>query len=145
MAFHFTLATVLRLREIAEQREERLLTRILAQVASTRQSLDELKLQVASLLTTRERELQSQTSAAQLQITYAQMRALELMQRDVSDQLSKLELLRQQQMKTYEAARRAREVVASLRETQWQSYLYQQARQEQKLMDDNFISRHARH
>jgi flagellar export protein FliJ len=144
MAFHFTLATVLRLREIAEQREERLLTRILAQITSTRQSLDELQQEVSTLLRLRERELQTSAPAAKLHITYAQMRSLEVMQREVNEQLAKLEGLRQQQMKVYEAAHRAREVVAGLRENQLQAYLYQQARAEQKLMDDNFIARYLR-
>jgi flagellar export protein FliJ len=141
MGFQFSLATVLRLREIAEQREERLLTQILVQINSTRQSLDELKTQVNALLRRREQELQERTPAAQLHVNYAQMRALEAMQKDVTDQLAQLETLRLQQVKIYDAARCARELVAAVREQQFERFIYERARQEQMMMDDMFISR----
>jgi flagellar FliJ protein len=141
MAFRFSLATVLRVREIAEEKEERLLTQILAQIAKTKQELNDLKAQVDMLLRRTEAELATSISAAQLHITYGQMRALELMQKDVSEQLVKLELLRDQQMKIYAAARRNRQVISQLREDQIERFRYTLSRQEQALMDDNFAAR----
>ena len=141
MAFRFSLATVLRVREIAEEREERLLTQILGQIAKTRQELHDLKAQVDMLLRRSEGELARSISAAQMHITYGQMRALELMQKDVAEQLGKLEALRDQQMKNYAAARRNREVLSELREGQEERFHYEQSRQEQALMDDNFAAR----
>jgi flagellar FliJ protein len=141
MAFRFSLATVLRVREIAEEREERLLTQILGQIAKTRQELNDLKAQVDMLLRRSETELTTSISAAQLHITYGQMRALELMQKDVAEQLAKLETLRDQQMKIYAAARQNREVLSALREDQIERYRYLLSRQEQALMDDNFSAR----
>jgi flagellar FliJ protein len=141
MAFRFSLATVLRVREIAEEKEERLLTQILGQIAKTRQELNDLKAQVDMLVRRSAAELATTISAAQLQITYGQMRALELMQKDVSEQLSKLEMLRDQQMKIYAAARRNREVISQLREDQLDRFRYLLSRQEQALMDDNFAAR----
>lgn len=141
MAFQFSLATVLRVREIAEEKEERLLTQILSQIAATRQELNDLKASVDMLLRRSERELATWISAAQLHITYGQMRALEVMQKDVAEQLLKLEALRDQQMKIYGAARRHREVLSQLREDQLEQYRYQLSRQEQALMDDNFAAR----
>jgi hypothetical protein len=132
-------------REIAEQREERLLTQILTQIQKTRLNLADLKREVDVLLKMREQELQRQTPAAQLQVTYAQMRALEIMQKDVAEQLQKLEALRLQQMKIYDAARMAREVIAEVRNKQEAVYSYEQARQEQKRLDDNFSSRRGRY
>ena len=141
MGFRFSLATVLRVREIAEEREERLLTQILGQIAKTQQELQELQAQVELLLRRSERELASSISAAQLHITYGQMRALELMQKDLAEQLVKLEGLRDQQMKVYAAARRNREVLSELREAQLEKFQYELSRQEQALMDDNFSAR----
>ena len=141
MTFRFSLATVLRVREIAEEKEERLLTQILSQIAKTQQELHELKAQVDMLLRRSEDELASSISAAQLHITYGHMRALELMQKDVAEQLVKLESLRDQQMKVYAAARRSREVLSELREAQMERFRYDLLRQEQALMDDNFAAR----
>jgi flagellar FliJ protein len=144
MAFRFSLQTLLRVREIAEEREERLLTQILAQISATRQELHTLEGQVQMLLERSERELASSIKAAQLNITYGHMRALEGMQKDVTGQLAKLESLRDQQMKIYAAARKNREVLSDLRESQLASFQYRQGRQEQALMDDNFSSRRRR-
>jgi flagellar FliJ protein len=144
MAFKFTLATVLRLREIDEEREERLLGQILSQIASTRLELDDLQLQVDNLLRSREQQLQTTTSAAQLQITYGHMRALEVLQKDVAVQIDNLETLRDQQMRIYQNARRNREVVTSLRDQQQAVYREMRKRKEQAQMDDNFAARLAR-
>lgn len=138
MAFKFSLATVLRVREIAEDKEERLLTQILGQIAKTKQELNDLQAQVDMLLRRTENELASSISAAQLHITYGQMRALEVMQKDVAEQLTKLEMLRDQQMKVFATARRNREVISQLREDQMERFKYELSRQEQALMDDNF-------
>ena len=141
MGFRFSLATVLRVREIAEDKEERLLTQILGQIAKTRQELHDLKAQVDMLLRKSETQLASTISAAQLHITYGQMRALEIMQKDLVEQLAKLETLRDQQMKVYATARRNREVLSELREGQLERFRYELTRQEQALMDDNFAAR----
>ena len=144
MAFKFSLATVLRVREIAEDKEERLLTQILGQIAKTKQELNDLQSQVDMLLRRSENELASSISAAQLHITYGQMRALEVMQKDVAEQLTKLEMLRDQQMKVFATARRNREVISQLREDQMERFKYELSRQEQALMDDNFSARWSR-
>jgi flagellar export protein FliJ len=141
MRFAFSLATVLRVRQIAEEREERLLTQILAQIATTRRELNELQEQVTLLIERSQREMQSSIAAAQLQITYGHWRALETMQKDVAEQLSKLEELRDLQMSKYGEARRNREVLTQLREDQMDRFRYEVARREQSLMDDNFSSR----
>jgi len=144
MAFKFSLATVLRLREIDEEREEKLLGQILSQITSTRLELEDLHRQVENLLRSREQQLQTTTSAAQLQITYGHMRALEILQKDVKEQIANLEELRDQQMNIYQNARRNREVVTSLRDQQRLVYREMKKRQEQALMDDNFAARLAR-
>jgi flagellar FliJ protein len=144
MGFKFSLATVLRLREIDEEREERLLGQILSEITSTRLELDDLHRQVENLLRSREQQLQTTTSAAQLQITYGHMRALENLQKDVTEQIKNLEGLRDQQMRIYQNARRNREVVSSLRDQQQVVYRELKKRQEQSLMDDNFAARLSR-
>jgi flagellar export protein FliJ len=144
MGFQFSLATLLRLREIAEDREERHLAQILSQIARTRLSLRECQTQNMNLIRAREGQIRRQLSGAQLQITYNQLRSLELMQKEIQDQLDKLEVVRDQQMKTYEAAHRDREALSQIREKQLQHFRYEQSRREQSTMDDTFASRRIR-
>jgi len=141
MGFRFPLATVLRVREIAEDREERRLAYILSQIGRARQSLREVQTQNSNLILVREAQIRKQLSAAQLQISYNQLRALEIMQKEIQSQLSNLETLRDQQTKIYEAAHRDREVISGMREKQLGRFQYEQARREQNSMDDTFASR----
>jgi flagellar export protein FliJ len=141
MAFRFSLATVLRLREIAEEREERLLGQILQQIAQAVQMISDLETQRTNLIRQRETDLQSQMSAAELHISYAQLRALEDKQKQAREHLTKLETLRMQQLKVYEAAHQNRELLTGMREEQLDAHRLEQTKLEQSVMDDNFISR----
>lgn len=145
MSFRFPLDMVLRLRQIKEDEEERSLSQILFQIAEARNTLLDLHRQVEALLRRRELDIQQPLTAANLHISYGQMRALENMEKDLRDQLGKLEALRIQQMKVYEAARRDRELLSGMRKKQHEQYRYEQARREQNTMDDNFGSRRNRH
>jgi flagellar FliJ protein len=141
MAFRFPLQTLLRLREIAEQREERLLGQILNQVAQSRQILAELSTQRTSLLLMREQAIQQRTSSAEINGYYDRLRTIDELERAGSEQLDKLVSLCDQQAKVYEAAHRQTELLAGMRDDQKEIYLRELDRQEQKMMDDNFSSR----
>ena len=144
MAFRFTLATVLRLREIAEEREERLLGKILQQIRLLQDNLASIEVRREEIKQEREADLRARTSAAQLQSFYGQLAALELAKQQGQEHLTKLEALRAQQMKLYATAHRNRELLADMRETQREQFLAARALQEQKTMDDNFVSRRSR-
>jgi flagellar export protein FliJ len=141
MAFRFSLATVLRLREIAEEREERLLGQILQQIAQATQVIADLQAQRVHLIRQREADLQNQMSAAELHMSYTQLRALEDKQKPAAQHLTQLENLRIQQLKIYEAAHRNRELLTGMREEQLDTHRLEQTKVEQSVMDDNFISR----
>ena len=145
MAFHFSLETVLRVRKIAEDREERLLSQILQQMAECRQSLADLASRRATLLRERERALETKTSAAELIFLQAQARVVEGLEESGKQQLAGLEKLRAQQMRVYETAYGNRKLLASMREEQLDSFRAEQARFEQKEMDDRFAATSARH
>jgi flagellar export protein FliJ len=144
MAFHFPLGTLLRLKEIAEEREERLLGQILSQLAKAKATLADLQGQHTESIRRREAELQRIISATELHVFYGEMRALEERQQHIQDQIQKLEMLRGQQMKAYETAHQARELLSNMREEQLDKFRYEQARREQNTQDDNFSSRRAR-
>lgn len=141
MAFRFSLATLLRLREIAEQREERLLGQIQNQIAQNRQTLIELEAQRQGVIRQRELALQQQTSGAEIEGFYGRLRALEDLEKSGREQLAKLEALRLQQMKAYETAHRNRDLLSGMRADKLELFRREQMRQEQNLMDDNFSSR----
>lgn len=141
MGFRFALATLLRLREIAELREERLLGQILNQIAQSRQTLAELEAQRQSLIAQRELALRQTTSAFDITGFYGRMRGIEDQELAGREHLAKLMTLREQQMKIYETAHRNRELLSGLRSDQLEAFQREQIRQEQNAMDDNFSSR----
>jgi flagellar export protein FliJ len=144
MAFKFSLATVLRLREIAEDREERLLMQIRQQMAQSQQELVELDARCIAVIAQRESELTNQIPATELQDSYMQISVLEERKRIVREHLLKLETLRLQQMKIYETAHRDLEVIKQIREEKLVLFQREQVRREQHDMDDNFAARKAR-
>jgi len=144
MAFKFSLATVLRLREIAEEREERLLMQIRQQMAQSQQELADLDTRCAAVIAQRESELTGQIPATELQDSYMQITVLEERKKIVREHLMKLETLRVQQMKVYETAHRNLEVIEQIREEKLEIFQRQQVRLEQHVMDDNFAARKAR-
>jgi flagellar export protein FliJ len=141
MAFHFSLAMVLRLREIAEQREERRMGQILSEITQGRQRLADLTRERDQLLALRERALQAKMSAAELLLVQAQIRDLEDREESSRKHLSELDVQRQAPMKVYEAAHRNRELLSSMCEEQKEQFQRAQMRKEQLIMDDNFSCR----
>lgn len=141
MGFRFPLATLLRLREIAEQREERLLGQILNQIAQANQTLADLASQRLILIARKERALQETTSAFDIMGFYGSMAEVDRLELTGKEHLTKLITLREQQMKIYEAAHRNRELISGMKGDQLDAYRREQTRQEQNAMDDNFSSR----
>lgn len=141
MGFRFPLATLLRLREIAEQREERLLGQILNQMAQSRQTLIDLDLKRCDLAAQRELASQQSTSASEIQGIYGQMHEIDNLLLAGREHLAKLATLREQQMKIYEAAHRDKELLSGIKKDQLETFQKEQSRQEQNAMDDNFSSR----
>ena len=144
MAFRFTLATVLRLREIAEEREERLLGKILLQIAQKRQNIADIAARRKQLIESRQGELEATTSAAMLQSSYGQLAALDLARKQAEEELTKFELLRDKQMQIYSTAHNNRELLADMRTEQRAKHQEGLDLQNQKAMDDNFNARRER-
>jgi flagellar FliJ protein len=143
MAFRFSLATLLKLREIAEQREERLLGQIQGQIVQARQSLVDLAAQRVALFHAREQALQQSTSAVDLLNSYELVRGVERLETSGREQLAKLITLRDQQMKIYQGAHQKAEVLTEMRGDQKELFYKELTKREQSTMDDNFNSRRA--
>lgn len=141
MGFRFPLATLLRIREIAEQREERLLGQIEQEIAQHRKTLVDLALQRERMILQREDALLQSTSAVDLMNSHVRVAALRKLEASGRDQLAKLTALREQQMKIYQTAHRNSELLAGMRDDQRQEYDKSRIKQDQAAMDDNFSSR----
>jgi len=142
MAFKFTLAAVLRLRESIEARELQVLEQTQYEIAHTVHLLETLRDQDVAQHAIRERELGSGTPGAHLCVLEEAKRLLRQQRRSLEELLVKLQVRREQLLASYEAARRGRKVLSELRERQREAYELQAERARQQVADDMFLMRH---
>lgn len=141
MAHRFSLAPVLRVREIVAEREERALGRILAEMAQLRRGIERIELEITRTARVREQGLTANMRAVHLQTSYVCVRDLRETRRQFEEQLSKLEAAREVQTRACETAYRNREVLAGMRDEQHAAWLAERAKTEQKQADDAFLRR----
>ncbi len=144
MAYRFPLAAVLRLREINEQREERLLGQIHAQIKQWRATLASLQSELARTQSECESALRGGISAAHLQDAQAMQRSIEERQKFAEGQIVQFTQLRDKQIEVYRSAHQAREVLSTMERDQKAAFSAALARQSQKVLDDTFLARRAR-
>lgn len=144
MAFRFSLATVLRVRVIAEEREERMLQKILFEIAQLNEAVARTDAAMAELNSSRRTDLFKAVVGRHLHASYGGVEELRQRRIDLEAQLEKFEQLREIQVKAYEAARRDREMLTDMREERRGAYDVDVARNEQKTLDDNYIARRGR-
>ncbi len=145
MAFHFTLAAVLRYRQSLEEREELRLHALLARRATLLQELEQLRDAGRRLQTAIHRTLQqAAVAAAEIQFSVAQLNNLERQRALLESGLLKLGSEIAQQTQRYRQERQKREVLESLREVQWREYRVRQQRREQAMLDELHLLRRGR-
>jgi len=144
MSFQFPLATVLRVRGIVEEKEERLLQQILAEIAQTHDALTRIHAEILESDASRHAEVFKTRAGHNIHAAYGRMNELKQTRKMLEEQLEKLEELRDRQIAVYEAARRNREMLTGMHEEQRSAYESGIARMEQKTIDDNYIARRGR-
>lgn len=144
MAFAFSLATVLRFREILEDREQRLLQKILFEFTQVLENLARTEAAIAGCDDSRREEILKPLIGHHFQASYEEVKALKQTREELKVTLGKLEQLRDRQLRVYESARRNREMLTDMREEKRGAYEADMARREQKTLDDNFIARRGR-
>ncbi|MGA2671882.1 MAG: hypothetical protein ABSE99_01530 [Terracidiphilus sp.] len=144
MAFHFSLGTVLRVRGIVEEREERLLQQILFEITQTLEAIAQTDAQLAKLDELRRESLFQHFNGHNFHATYGEVEELKKNRKELECKVEKLEQLREKQILVYEAARRNREMLTDMREEKRTAYESDMARLDQKTLDDNFIARRGR-
>ncbi|MDQ2925803.1 MAG: flagellar FliJ family protein [Acidobacteriota bacterium] len=141
MAFQFSLATVLRIRGVVEDREERLLQRIQQELSQTRQALAQADGEIAESNASRRTQLFVPSTGTNVHAAYGGIEQLKFSRQTLETQLAKLEELKEVQLNVYRAARRDREMLADMRDRKRSLYDSDIARREQHALDDNFIAR----
>ena len=144
MAFRFPLATVLRVRESVEEREERALQRIQLEIARARRQIEELSAAITNAHLAREEALRRPVPASHLHTMLADAQAAVEKKKTILHALHTLEQQRDQQMKIYQAAHRDREMLTDMQDQQLNAYQQEQSRAQQKNLDDIFIARRQR-
>ncbi len=144
MAFRFPLASVLRVRESEEEREERSLQRIQHEMARVRRRMDEQVAAVARVDATRALALKQPVEAGTLQGLAMERQAALATIAALRAELASLEQQRDEQMKLYQAAHRDRQMLTDMEAQQQSTYEQEQVRAQQKRIDDMFASRSQR-
>lgn len=141
MPFQFSLASVLRLRESIEKREEVALKMVQLEVARVRRRIDELTDEMKMAWEEREKALQTPTQAAHLHVLQAEINAVEEAEKVLNETLATLKQQRDVQMKNYTVARSERQMLTNLFAEKKSVYEQEQARRQQKRLDDIVAAR----
>jgi flagellar FliJ protein len=141
MAFRFSLASVLRVRESIERREELALQKAEHELARVRRRIDELTGEIAKAVDEREKALQQEIQAHRLQSMDAEISAAGEAKQTLLETLQTLQQQRDAQMKLYQAAYNGRRMLTDLSAQQKTEYEQEQDHAQQKRLDDIFASR----
>jgi flagellar export protein FliJ len=145
MAFEFSLATVLRVRGIIEEREEGILQKILFDIAKIFDDLERTDAALAETDASRHADILKPCIGLQVHASYGELKQLKQHRKDLEGEIQKLEEARDGQLIVYEAARRNREMLTDMREKKRTAYDADANKREQKALDDNYIARRGRH
>lgn len=144
MGFQFSLATVLRVRGIIEEQEERMLLRILSEIARAKEALELTDAAIAKVDASRCADVFKPVLGHNLHAIYGEAKDLKKNRENIEEQIIKLEQLRDKQIKIFEKARGNREMLSDMREEKRSEYELDIARLQQKTLDDVFNSRRRR-
>jgi len=143
MAFHFPLQALLHFRQSVEHQHELRLRTANQLVARARHLIEQIDARLHQLHTLQSQDLGAGTSGAELRFALSCEETL-LQQRQVMQrELLRLQVLRDEQQKIFQQARRERETFESLRDHQLREYQRDAKRREQRQLDDLFLQRRA--
>jgi flagellar export protein FliJ len=145
MPFQFNLAAVLRYRENVEHAELLVLEKLQHAISALEHKIRQVEESRAIAEQTRAANLARGVQAAHLQSAYEYEIDLDGQHTLLRTQLRDARSKWQQQLHTFQAARRKRELLENLRDQRADIYNREQAKREQNVVDDIFLSRHKRH
>jgi flagellar biosynthesis chaperone FliJ len=144
VAFKFSLATVLRAREITEKQEERKLQLILGEISNAIKALAHSEETLRACSTLREAHINVTLSANNIQTLFAEVALSQSNRDNLLAHLSRLELSMKNQFDLYLAARHNREMLTEMYRDRKVVYEIDQTKREQSALDDNYAARRSR-
>jgi flagellar export protein FliJ len=143
MAFQFSLDAVLRLRQSLERQQVSLLREANQQMTALQLRIDNLNTQLSQRATQESAQLACSLSAAELQFIELCRTALMGQRGSLEKRLATAQRVRDACMAGFRLARQRREALETLRQMQVQIYRQQEARQNQRQLDDLLLLRRA--
>jgi len=144
MPFQFPLAAVLQYRKSLEEQEYLALERIHHEITGVEGQIARAEEWLVDARQSRASDLARGVASIHLQGAYDRELALERQRDSLQSQLRELKHKLQQHLKSYEVARQKREVLDELRHRQLDVYARHQAKRQQNVLDDLFLSRRRR-
>jgi flagellar export protein FliJ len=141
MAFRFPLEVLLRLRQGLERQQELRLQEANHRVATLRQQIDDAHSEMEKIDARRRPERESGISAAELQFDDLCRCVLAARLRTLEKQLVEAEAYRHSCSQDFQKAHQQREVMDVLRRQQFENYRLEEARQDQRRLDDLYLLR----
>jgi flagellar export protein FliJ len=141
MPFHFSLETLLRYRQSLEHQQELLLQEINQQIRKLQREIDDTSRRLQELTAAEHSQMESGLTAAEMQFNLLCRSVLFRHRAELGKEMIRRLELREQRRQTLLHAQRQRKIVDTLREHQFQLFRQQEARQEQRRLDDAFLLR----
>ncbi len=144
MPFHFSLAAVLKYRETLERREYLALVGIQHEIMAIEAQLRQVEEWRLAAVQHRETDLAKGVPSVHLQDEFHRELALEQRRDALKLKLEETKARHSAHWKSYQQARQKREVIEELRKRGLEAYTREQAKRQQAVMDDLFLSRRRR-
>lgn len=144
MGYKFSLAAVLRVRTIIEEREESKLQKILFEIGQIFHKLEHTGHLMSGCQHLRYEQVLKPSLGLELQASYAELQSLKQLREELVARIETLEASRDAQIIVYEAARRNRQMLTDMRQKQRDLFNTEATKREQKMLDDNYIARRGR-
>lgn len=141
MPFRFPLQALLHFRQSLEHQQELRLLAANQQVARMRHALNQLGGRIHQIQMLSSHYLATGTTGAELSFLQASEALLHRQRQELEQELLRCQHLRDQQERVFRQARRERETFENLRNQHLRAYRLEQARREQRLLDDLFLMR----
>lgn len=141
MPFRFPLQALLHFRQSLEHQQELRLQAANQRVARVRHALDQLDSRIHQTKMLSSQYLATGTTGAELSFLQASDGLLHGQRQELEQELLRCQHLRDQQERVFRQARRERETFENLRSQHLRAYRLDQARREQRLLDDLFLMR----
>jgi len=141
MAFRFSLAAVLLVRENAKKRAEQDLRTTQLEIGRITRQLENFDLDIANTHKARERAMQQPIPGGELHAFESRVKTCTSAKELLIARLQSLEIERERKMRIYHAAHRDFETIVEMRDEQRMAYEQEKNRNEQKQLDDIFAAR----